>query len=340
MRASGIIELLHARAFVLGLAYGGVALFVSLIVGLLGRRALDIAGIALVAAAWLAVRGAWGPELASARVAIALLLIAVGGGAAHLGRRFPLGANHPLVVTALFVTPGAALLARVTPLAGSSLSRSVLAIATIAIAVAMQDFDNVHGVKSGAWLLFAITAGGVYLAVPDTELARVLLGTALPFALLSIPTSVCRVGPAGNAAIAGLFSWVVVVGGRGRPGSVVGGLATIGILVAEPVGRHVLGEFTIRRKHGKEQPWILAIAVVALAQLAIALYASRIVAAEDKAIRALFVSVPLAVLAVVLAPMLYPSELPQTRRRHGSSRLRADHHAHHSSARSKADRGR
>ena len=122
-----------------------------------------------------------------------------------------------------------------------------------------------------------MTAGGVYLAVPDTELARAMLGVAVPFVFLSVPRPLSPLGPAGSAAIAGLFSWVVVVGGRGRPGSVVGGLATIGILVAEPLGRRTIGAvnlMTIRTRLRYDHPrydrnrdeWITRAALSAIVQ--------------------------------------------------------------------------
>jgi hypothetical protein len=311
MHANGITDLVRAHAFALGLAYGGVAFFLAVTIGTLGRRALDFAGLAFVAATWIAVRGSWGPDLAADSVALALALLALGGGCVFLaGRHVPRAANHPLVVTALAISPGAIVLACVTPLAGSFISRTALALATVGIGVGVRDYDAMKGERGASWLLFAVSAMGVYLAVPDTELARVMFGAALPFALLSVPKPLCRVGPAGSAALAGLFSWVVVVGGRGRPGSVVGGLATIGLLVTEPLGRRIFGSVTTRRRRSREPTWILTAAVLALVQGCIALYASRVVARSDAALQAFIVLVPALVLAVVGGPMLYPISAP------------------------------
>jgi hypothetical protein len=163
--------------------------------------------------------------------------------------------------------------------------------------------------------LFAVTAGGVYLAVPDTELARVMLGVAIPFVLLSIPRPLSPFGPAGSAAIVGVFAWVVVVGGRGRPSSIVGGLATIGILVAEPLGRRTvgaLGSLTLARRRRdplafdrNRDDWLTRTLLVALVQFVIAVYASRAVAREDSVWVAVLVVLPMFAVAVIVAPLLY-----------------------------------
>jgi len=329
LRLSGIVELFEARAFALGLAYGGVGFLVAATIGTLGRRALDLAALVFVAAAWLAVRGAWGPELASYRVLAALTALALGGvGAVLFPRLVRPAARHPNVVAGLFAVPGAVLLAMLTPLVGGSVARSALAASTIAIAVAVRDFDAVAGKRGASWLLFAVTAAGVYLAVPDTELARAMLGAAVPFALLSFPKPLCRIGPVGSASLAGLFCWVVYVGGRGRPGSVVGGLATIGILAAEPAGRHLFPSVATKmRLQRADQDWIPFAMVVTLAQIALAAYASRVVASVDTAGRAMLVLFPALVVAVIGTPMLYPDSQPfdpqaaRARRRKELSRM-------------------
>src|SRR5262245_11422506 len=72
MRLDALNDLFHARAFALGLAFGGVAFLLTSMIGVVRRRRVpDAAGIAFAAAAWLGVRGAWGPELASGPVAFA-----------------------------------------------------------------------------------------------------------------------------------------------------------------------------------------------------------------------------------------------------------------------------
>ncbi len=361
MRLHGLTVLLHAHSFAVGLAFGGVAFFVSALVAAVSRRRIpDTAGIVFVAAAWLAIRGSWGVALARGSAATALALLACGGAlAAVIASRNHISHGQGLAITALALMPGAIMLAVVTPLAGSTTSRVVLAIAAAAIGVGLRDFDATNGARGAPWLLFAISAAGVYLAVPDTELARVLLGVSLPFILLSIPKPICALGPAGSAAMGGLFVWVIVVGGRGRPGSVVGGLATIGLLAAEPIGRGLIGrdrkpwalhatrdrDLTDRNRYAQNQdPWLAAAALAGIIQFGFALYASRVVGRYDAALSALLVLVPMIAVAVFAAPQLFPLkredgllEYRQHEHRHHAHRHRSRHHGSRRSSTMRTD---
>jgi len=324
MHLDAIRDLLHARAFAMGLAFGGVGVFVSSLAAISRRRVPDLGGMAFVLAAWLAVRGAWGQSLASTGVLVALGCLAAGGAlVVVITRNVAATAAHPLLVTAIALVPGALLLAHATPLAGSTLSRGVLAAGAVAFGVLTRDFDAMRGRKGAPWLLWAVTFGGVYLAVPDTELARVALGVAVPFVLLSIPKPVTSLGPGGSTALAGFFVWVVVVGGRGRPGSVVGGFATLGLLFAEPVGRRLLGSWNWSsgrsRMHlhafdGNRDEWLVTALFAALVQFVIALYASRVVARADAAVVAFTMLVPVLIGSVIVAPLLYEDERERNRR--------------------------
>jgi hypothetical protein len=252
------------------------------------------------------------------------------------------------------IAPGAIALAWTTPLAGSSLARFAMALSTIAIAVAVRDYDAVKRARGAPWLLFAVTAFGVYVAVPDTELARVLLGVAVPFVLLSVPKPVAPLGPAGSAAVVGLFVWVVFVGGRGRPVSVLGALATIGILVAEPLGRRWSRAVVARRSllpttHRRPaDEYLLMATVVAIAQFAFVIFASRMVAHQESMLRAWVMLVPVAIAAAFVAPMLYPEAVSRdvahaARRRssrRSSSRSRSASSSRYKSPRRSSDRDR
>ena len=56
--------------------------------------------------------------------------------------------------------------------------------------------------------LLAITATGIYVAVPDTEHALALVGVAIPLALLAWPVPLVRLGSGGGAGAAALLVWV------------------------------------------------------------------------------------------------------------------------------------
>jgi hypothetical protein len=340
--------LVHSHSFALGLAFGGIAFLVAaLLAASTRRRAPDIGGLTFAAAAWLAVRGAWGEQLARSSVAWALALLALGGAfATFVASRRVAARRYVLLVTALALAPGAIVLALATPFAGSAVSRAVLAVSTIGIGVGLRDFDAVNGRKGAPWLLFAIAAAGAYLAVPDTELARVFLGVAIPFVLMSIPFPTASFGPAGSAAISGVFTWVVVVGGRGRPGSVVGGLATIGLLAAEPIGRRLVGrDRTLwtrvlgryyRVQDNNRDSWLVAAFFAAVVQFGLALYTSRVVGREDAALSALLVLAPVVALAIVAAPELFPLERDLRPSAHRSRRRSHRSHRSHRHRRSTA----
>jgi len=84
-------------------------------------------------------------------------------------------------------------------------------------------------------VLLAVSAGGLYLCVPDTEAVRPLLGAMLAVVVLAIDA---RVSPSlGASAVTGLFVYIAGIGGVGRPGSVVGGVACLGVVLLVPLLR-------------------------------------------------------------------------------------------------------
>lgn len=87
-----------------------------------------------------------------------------------------------------------------------------------------------------AWLgpLFAITAFAIWTTVPDTELARLLLGLSLPLAFATLPPIDARLTSAGAYALAGVFAWIPALGGESRPASIIGAWACIGVIALLP----------------------------------------------------------------------------------------------------------
>src|SRR5690606_6864504 len=66
------------------------------------------------------------------------------------------------------------------------------------------------------------------------------LALLAPLALVAVagwPLRLVSVGATGSPVLAGLIAWSAVVGGIGRPASVVGAVASAGLLVIEPVAR-------------------------------------------------------------------------------------------------------
>lgn len=82
--------------------------------------------------------------------------------------------------------------------------------------------------------MVAITAFGIWVTVPETEHARMLLGVALPLAFATLPPPRARLSLGGALALAGAVVWIVAVGGEARPASIIGGWASLGALAILP----------------------------------------------------------------------------------------------------------
>jgi hypothetical protein len=115
--------------------------------------------------------------------------------------------------------------------------RATTMAAAIAGGAALAVFDRRWGHRGYSPILLAVTVVGIYETVPDPGDALVLLGVALPIAVLGWPRPLLRVGSAGSFAVAGVLAWVVARGGYGRQSSIVGGIACFGLLAVEPLIR-------------------------------------------------------------------------------------------------------
>jgi hypothetical protein len=89
-------------------------------------------------------------------------------------------------------------------------------------------------------MILAVSAAGLYWAVPETMHVAVVLGVALPVALLGLG-AFASLGSAGAFVSAGLLSWTAGIGGAARPSSIVGGIGCLGLLVVEPLSRMLAG---------------------------------------------------------------------------------------------------
>jgi hypothetical protein len=123
--------------------------------------------------------------------------------------------------------------------------------------------------------LLLIGAVGVYACVPDTEAPKVLLGALLAVAVLGLEPRLRH--RCGAAALTGLFVWVATFGGLGRGGSVVGGIACLGVVVLLPL----VPRWTPTR-------WSSVLAIVV--QVAVVVYVSRGAGFEESAGSALLLS--------------------------------------------------
>jgi hypothetical protein len=237
-------------------------------------------------------------------------LAALAGAGAALERARAAGAAAPGVAARVLWLAGAVLLAAGAALVtwrlaldqGAALGL-VVAVGTCAVAAALADFDRRWQRSGLVPVLLAVTAAGVYATVPDVEGAVVVLGVALPLCLLGWPGPLAwsrarpppSLGTVGALPAAGLLVWTVAAGGSARPGSVVGGLACLGVLAVEPVARRLdprrRGPAGVPGRPGRAAWWVLA------AQVLLAGAASRVVGRQATVALAL----ALAALELVLA---------------------------------------
>lgn len=228
---SGLTELLEQPEFRSGLLFGAIALAVGLVVAVWwrARRGIPapVAGLLLTAAA---VAGLERQDLLPAGLTLGLVALAGAG---------LVGEGAPVLLRAALLLPGAALVAYRGGLVDETWIRGGVAAAIPVAAILVADFDSRHGRRGLPAGLLAISAAGVYATVPDTEQAMVVLGAAVPVAVLTWPWAGARLGRAGAYAAAGLFLWAVAAGGFGRDSSIVGGAASLALLVTEPLGRTV-----------------------------------------------------------------------------------------------------
>jgi hypothetical protein len=219
--ARAMSALVRSSGFVVAALIAGGA---SLLAVLVARGALR--SIALGISVVVAVLGGLSAEdVLDAALPIGLALIALG---AIVSER------RPLVVRAAALGPGGVVLVTVAADGPQRWARVLAFVTVIAAGPAAAAFDR-HS-PSFTFGLLAISALGAYATVPDTEQARALVGGLLPVGLVAlgfrrVPESS---GPTMGVA---LLAWVALVGGVGRPGSVVGAIGCLGVLALGPLAR-------------------------------------------------------------------------------------------------------
>lgn len=201
----------------------------------------------------------------------AVLLLVLGE---HLTR------DRSMQARAVALTPGAVVLGASVPEVWPAWIRVVAMLVTLVGGLLTVDADR--RVQRLVPPLLAIGALGVYLCVPDTEMPKVVLGALVAAAAIGLEPRLRHRG--GVAAVIGLFVWAVSIGGIGRAGSVVGGLACLGVVVLIPVVRW---SATNR----------VRVVVLAAVQVALVVYVSRVAGFEETAWAALWLSLAALVVA-------------------------------------------
>jgi hypothetical protein len=220
----------NAAAWAGGLGAAGIV--VGLVWRRVWRRPAPIAGLIVAASFAIAFHYSLGIP---PNVERGLWLLAAAG----VVTGFLAALWHPLIILGIgFALPGASLLTRDTGLLVHPHWVKTLVVATVVVGgTLVADFDRRYRARGWGPVLFAISAVGLYLTVPDTERAMLLLGAALPVLLLGWPFPLGSLGVVGAYPCVGALAWVAAFDGRGRLSAIIGGVACLGLFAAEPVAR-------------------------------------------------------------------------------------------------------
>jgi hypothetical protein len=143
--------------------------------------------------------------------------------------------------------------------------------------------------------LVGVAAAGVVLAVPDTESALTVFGAAAVAAGSGLVPRLRDRHPVALTPLVALVVWSVVAGSAGRDVALIGGLACLGVLLADPAARALLA---LTGGNRRVPPALLLVGV----QIVVAGFASRLVTRSSGVAEALLLAgVVLAVAAAVLA---------------------------------------
>jgi len=148
-------------------------------------------------------------------------------------------------------------------------------VAIVFSAPLVASFDERYHTSTVAMPLMAVSFVGVFFTIPDTEEAIVAVGVALPFALIGPPGRIAHLGGPGAFVSTGILVWVVASGGFSRPGSLILGTASLGLLVAEPVARRVRAA-QLTRSHRLLGLGVFGVGAVIAVQVVIGLTMSRL----------------------------------------------------------------
>jgi hypothetical protein len=285
-----LIDLFETTFFQSGLRFGLIALVAGFLITLTIRRSrpapigglLILAGV--LAAFWRLEEFGWAPLFP-------LGLILVGVAVMRLPK-----ASDGLV--ALASIPGAIWLALSTEVTNLSWVRTAIAVLIPLGGYLLTDFESRYSGMGLGVVFYMLATVGVFLAVPDTEWALVLIAVVIPVTFLAWPQVRIRLGTEGIYAALAIFLLVTAQGGEPRPASIVGGFACLGLLLLEPIVMQ-LRPSIVRVTSWPRRDWKGAI-VASVPQLVVVAVCSRIAARFTNELPALIiVAVIYAVVAMI-----------------------------------------
>ncbi len=216
-------------------------------------------------------------------------------------------ARQPRWAQAAAALPFALLIATGDALPRVTWFQVLVALAIAGGGVLVGATDDAWGDVAAAPVLLAIALGGTYAAVPDTEHVLALLGVALLLAAVAFPWPLARLGDGGAAGATALVVWACAYDSRGRPAALIGAVTCLGLLLALPVGARLrAGMSSVLEDFGPRSRVI----VLAVVQVAVALFAARTSGLQSSAVRALAFALPSATIALALSTVLQPPRGP------------------------------
>jgi hypothetical protein len=278
-----LTDLFARDGFGTAVAFGLAASVVVALVALPARRVLPLAGLAFGVAAVLTLDDRYGVD---DRVVVALAVLAGGGLVADaLAAGGLLDGRWSPLAFGVVAVPGAVLFDRATELDRLDWTRTTVVAVTVVGGALAAAGDRAYAARGVGPVLLAITTFGVYVTTPDTEHTALVLGAALPVALLGWPRPLASLGVGGALVATAVVTWNVVLDGSARPGAVVGGVACLGMLVIVPVVAAVW-----RPAGGGPTVSLAQAALVAALHLAVVAVCSRVAGLRESATEALVIS--------------------------------------------------
>ena len=283
--ANAILSAVRDPGFAAGVAFAIVAVAVVAVATLAMPRGgrdvvVPLGGVCFVAASLFALVRT---EAVSDTFVWGIGALIGAGAVSSLARDRVPGAAIPL--GAALAVPGAWLVVHAEAIPRIGWIQVVLGVGIVVGGTLATDFDLRWRRVGAAPVLLAISLFGVYATVPDTEQALVVLGASIPLALpgaIGWPRAMSALGSAGAFGAVGLLAWTVGAGGAARHSAIVGGLACLGLLVVEPVGR-ALGRGRSRILGAVPEGRIGALAALAGGHLVLVYVCARVAGLRDSA---------------------------------------------------------
>jgi hypothetical protein len=264
--AREMVALLRSSGFIVALLTATGASLVAVVITRGTTRSIALA----IAVGVAAFSGLAAEDVLPGALVVAVFLLAAGALVAR---------SRSFTVRAAAVAPGAVVLVTVSAPDTPGWARGLVFVAVLVASPAGEIVD--YRVPSLIFAFIALSSLGVYATVPDTEQARTLVGALLPVAAAAVVWRRLSesVGPSVSVA---LVVWGGLVGGVGRPGSVVGAIGCLGVLALGPLAR-------------LSSPIRLIVV-----QLGVVALASRVVGFRQSAWAAVAIAVPIMVVAAVV----------------------------------------